>query len=82
MIDYLYLLTQDENNGYDTYDSAIVCATSEEDARRINPAGQEYWDKSYSLWASSPDKVTVTRIGIATVNYKPNSVILASFNAG
>jgi len=34
----LYLLEQTVNNGYDTYDSCIVCAESEEEAKRIHPS--------------------------------------------
>ena len=35
----LYLLTQDVNVGWDTYDSAIVCAESEAEAVKIHPDG-------------------------------------------
>ena len=34
----LYLIGQNINCGYDTYDSAVVIATSEEEARRIHPS--------------------------------------------
>ena len=34
----LYKLSQEINNHYDTYDSAIVCAENEEEARKIHPA--------------------------------------------
>ncbi len=33
----LYLISQDINSGYDSYDSAVVSAESEEDARKIHP---------------------------------------------
>jgi hypothetical protein len=33
----LYKIFQNINNGYDTYDSAIVCAENEEEAKRIHP---------------------------------------------
>ena len=32
----LYLLTQNENNGYDTYDSMVVSAENEEDAKYLS----------------------------------------------
>ena len=35
----LYLLTQTDNRGYDTFDSCVVCAPSEEEAREIHPRG-------------------------------------------
>lgn len=31
----LYLISQDVNNGYDTYDSAVVCAANEAEARAL-----------------------------------------------
>lgn len=34
----LYIISQDINNDYDTYDSAVVCAEDEEDAREIHPS--------------------------------------------
>jgi hypothetical protein len=33
----LYLMSQDINNDYDTYDSVVVAAESSEDARTIHP---------------------------------------------
>ena len=32
----LYLISQDVNDGYDTYDSAVVAAESEQDARETH----------------------------------------------
>ena len=34
----LYLIQQNTNRAYDTYDSAVVIATSEAEARRIHPS--------------------------------------------
>ena len=34
----LYKLSQEINNGYDTYDSCVVCANSEKEARLIHPS--------------------------------------------
>jgi hypothetical protein len=34
----LYLITQDLVEGYDTYDSAVVVAETEDDARKIHPS--------------------------------------------
>ena len=86
----LYLIKQDTNNDYDTYDSAIVVATSEEEARTIHPAGHrwisetERWDTDWRVpysWVY-PENVKVQLIGIATTDAKAGDVILASFNAG
>lgn len=35
----LYRISQTVNSGYDTYDSAVVAAESEEDARHMQPSG-------------------------------------------
>ena len=74
----LYKISQDKNNGWDTYDSAIVCAASEDEARLINPEGG--WT-TYSSWCQSPDDVTVELIGTA-VEDTNRGIVLASFNAG
>lgn len=34
----LYKLSQEIKTGYDTYDSTIVCAENEEEARKIHPS--------------------------------------------
>ena len=34
----IYLVSQSISNGYDTYDSMVVAAESEEDARTIHPS--------------------------------------------
>ena len=43
----LYKISQDENNEYDTFDSAIVCAESEEEAKKIHPAEMDYDEEGY-----------------------------------
>jgi len=35
----LWIIEQEENGGYDTYDSAVVAAMTEEEAKRIHPSG-------------------------------------------
>lgn len=76
----LWLLEQFENTGYDIYDSAVVAANTEEEARIIRP-GYSKWGDPYGSWCSSPDKVTVTYLGIATGSVEPG-IVLSSFNAG
>lgn len=90
----LYLLTQDENNGYDTYDSCVVAADSPKDAVLINPNGDLYksdpgstydgWAKGthldYDTWCSSPEQVKVKFVGVAAEGV--TGVVCASFNAG
>ncbi len=84
----IYKIWQNENNDYETFDSAIVYAETEEEARNIHPDvdGYQYYDNPWTKpilnhWASSPDKVMVEKIGETTLDVK-SGVILASFNAG
>jgi hypothetical protein len=82
----LFLIHQRENNGYDTYDSAVVCAETEDDARHTNPGSGERmkdgdWDYSFISWCSSPDRVVVEYLGEASDGIVPG-IICASFNAG
>lgn len=78
----LYLLSQDINNDYDTFDSVVVAAKSEDEARNINPSCNG-WGKQmlYTGWCARPDQVEVKLIGKA-VKGTEAGVILASFNAG
>lgn len=85
----LFLLEQLENNGWETYDSCVVCAENKEAAKKIHPANVHYevgiwWsknDRRYD-WATSIENVKCTLIGDAFEHIELNSVICASFNAG
>ena len=91
----LYRISQSANDGYDTYDSAIVAAATEEQARRISPDGNVVWSDAMKcwvgengkrrdwtgLWCANIDEVTVELIGQAKDGTEPG-VILGSFNAG
>jgi hypothetical protein len=46
----LWLISQDVNNGWDTYDSAVVAAETEEEARNIYP---DNWDNNPKRWNGS-----------------------------
>lgn len=76
----LYLLTQDVETGWDTYDSVVVAAKTETDAKSIHPCTILGWG-SRGDWPKSPESVDVKLIGKA-VKGTPAGVILASFNAG
>lgn len=43
----IYLLSQTENDGYDTYDSCVVIAENEEEAKTIHPANNEHYNNEY-----------------------------------
>ena len=77
----LWLISQDHNRGYDTYDCAVVIAETEQEARRIDLGGEQLW--------ALPEHVKVKYIGEATEGLKGElatgdneAVICASFNAG
>ncbi len=76
----LWLIMQCEVRGYDTYDSAVVAATTEDKAKEIHPNITSGWDHSGS-WANSPNDVEVEYLGSAKKGTK-EGVICASFNAG
>ena len=76
----LFLISQTENDDYDTYDSAVVCAQDEDEARNIQPGCHQFGDK-WSDWCSSPEKVTVKCVGEAADGID-RGVVCASFNAG
>lgn len=75
---YLYRISQDKNNDYDTYDSAVVAACSEDDARSIHPGNYKCTGNEWC----APKYVYVELIGEAIEGAEPGSVICASFNAG
>ena len=88
---YLFLITQNDATGYDTYDSAVVVAKNPDEARKISPWGQifdqekyvaDHWSWSRGFWARTPDLVTATLIGVSEIEPKESPVICASFNAG
>ena len=90
----LYLLSQNESKGWDTYDCAIVAAESEEEARKICPSGRYEWRDGWCYnylptrrycprddWANDIANISVKLIGVADPTVS-RGVILASFNAG
>jgi hypothetical protein len=76
----IYRLTQSENTGYDTYDTVIVVAATEEKARQITPNNMGF-SNLWSSWASDPENVTAELIG-TTKLFKAGTVLCTSFNAG
>lgn len=81
----LFLISQSQNNDWDTYASAVVAALDESDAKTIHPcSGNTDWPKdehgSYE-WCKSPEQVTAKYIGEADDDIR-RGVILASFRSG
>ena len=78
----LYLISQDVNSNYDSYDAMVVCAESEEDARNITPEDDNSFPSHmWSSWCYSPDQVSVEYLGVAEEKITME-IILSSFNAG
>lgn len=78
----LYLLSQDVNKGYDTFDSCVVAANNPEDAVTIHPRGKDYivGDDGDYAWCSVED-VKCELVGTA-IRGTERGVICSSFNAG
>ena len=86
----LWLISQSQEKGYDTYDSAVVVAMDASSAMAIHPDmdGKGPTDGTGSLvgwnsctWAHHPTKVRAEYIGEAREGM-PTGVVCASFNAG
>lgn len=87
----LYLIHQNANDNWDTFDSAVVVAETADDAKLTHPRGTtvfngDIWIDKFGFDDGSdwchPDFVEVVYIGTASKDMKKNSVICSSFNAG
>lgn len=79
----LYLIERPKGNTfeYDQYESAVVCAYTEAEARMIHPIGHS-WDGinfGSGSWVNASE-VRVTLLGFANID--PGPVVCASFRAG
>jgi hypothetical protein len=77
----LYLISQTANEGWDTYDGAVVAAESEEAARSTRPSSYPLRPGEKDDTWTDPENVSVVLIGVAVEGTK-SGVICASFNAG
>lgn len=90
----IYLVSQDKNTGYDTYDSFVVAVETEKEARETSPDNYYKWhdDEWFFQYADGTEKVEksdswcnpkdvkVKLIGVAKKGVK--GIVCASFNAG
>jgi len=82
----IYLISQEENNSYDTYDSAVVIAPDESYAIDMDPSSGDKIDwlkeakRSWTSWATNRDSVSVTYLGESAKD--EIMVVCASYNAG
>ena len=65
----LYLISQDVNTGYDTYDSAVVSAKSEADARTIHPSAYTTHAKNGKWMGTYADTPHTRETGAAGKEY-------------
>ena len=81
----LFLVSQNQNQDYDTYDSFVVVCNSEDEAKQTHPDGTqmtiENWDNKYSVWCDNASDVNVKYLGEADSSLQ-KGVVCASFNAG
>lgn len=94
----LWLIEQDDNDGYDTYDSAVVAAETEDAARRTYPNDDDYrWSDEAKMWvghrkdgstyaAYDRDWTTPDKVRVRLIGEAVDGTmagtICASFNAG
>ena len=71
----LYLVTRTDRIGYDHFDSQVVAAFDENDARSIIPNGDS------GSWTRNPSSLEVIQIGRPSEGVERGTV-LSSFNAG
>lgn len=76
----LWKISQTANDGYDTYDSAVVAAETEDEARLMHPDGGALRNSLYDSWVRHPEDVKVEYLAYAVG--LDAGIILASFNAG
>jgi len=81
----LFILSQDEVSGYDTYSDCIVCAEDEKEAILINPSNKCYSNEEIEEYGieewCTPKDVKCEYIGEAKEGLE-KGVICASFHAG
>jgi len=77
----IYFISQDKHSGYDTYDSAVVIAENEEEAKSIHPNGYDKVEEEGDYTWCGKEFVKVEYLGEAKEG-STKGVICASFNAG
>tara|TARA_R110000824_G_scaffold153443_2_gene325095 strand:+ start:171 stop:422 length:252 start_codon:yes stop_codon:yes gene_type:complete len=81
----IYKIERRDDVGYDEFDSMIVAADSEDDAKSIHPYGDASfpcWNNDYGSWVRKEEIDTLLKIWCIGETELKKGVILASFNAG
>lgn len=79
---FLYLVSQDYNLDYDSYDSMVVAANSEDQAKLMHPFygycpdGLPQDDQD---WVTDTSKVEVELIGLSTLYTEPTVILTSSY---
>ena len=91
MVSYIYLVKRTDNVTWDEYDSFVVCAESEDEARRVSPDGLMFFEDGISEqskqyfkygWTDKIKTLEVICVGLASASLKNRQVVCASYNAG
>lgn len=81
---YIYLVSQSHNSGYDTFDSFVVIADDEEQARNTHPRGgglkDDYFGSDSWCPLSFKHEIDVRLIGVT--HKQELEIICTSFKAG
>jgi len=78
----LYLVSRTDYNGeQDEYDSMVVAAYHEEDARGTHPHGDRDIKDWGGEWVPFEDRHTLLKVEFLGTTTKERGVILTSFNA-
>ena len=80
----LYLLSQEENINYDTFDSMVVCAKNKVIAKSFHPFGDGKIfeeNEKWPSWAITKKGIKISLIGKASKK-QLSGIICTSFNAG
>lgn len=90
----LWVVSRTDFIGYDDYDSMVVAAETEEEARYTHPSDNRFWSEGLQGWVSRwcpntldnyhswAEAKTLTVEYLGTTDRKTSGIILASFNAG
>ncbi len=78
----IYKIERLDDVGYDEFDSMVVSASSEDDAKSIHPQEGDYWDNSYGTWVAKEDVDTLLSVEYIGETALYKGVILSSFRAG
>lgn len=70
----IYLVSRNDEVGYDQFDSFVVVANNHDEAKNMQPG-------NYG-WSCSNRNLSVKLIGVANEEMKLGEIICASFNAG